>query len=135
MRLAIIAALAPDRRSGQVVSGILPADQAIAQVKAAIAANQMFEGHPHLAAFALDSPLRQHRFREDAAEVTFPQDAAAQDEGHDLITVELGEGDEKTVLNVTTEEEATFVRGLASSLTTLAAKVAKLEAELKKAGK
>lgn len=65
MKLAVILALAPDRRSGRVVSGLLPADQAMAQVKQAINAG----GSPDvtaefstLAAVDVGSILRQHRF-------------------------------------------------------------------------
>lgn len=138
MRLALVIALAPDRRSGRVLSGILPADKAVEQVKEAIVANAMHEGFPNLEAVALDSCLRRHRFKPDA--VLIAEDASASAPAAELITVELGEGEGKVLLNVTTAEEAAFVRQLAESaagaekrIQELMERLVTLESELKQA--
>ena len=70
MKLAIIAALSLDRRRGRVVGDIVPADQAIAAVKAAIAADKAPDPTlPLLGVFALDSCLRSHRFKPTPEEI------------------------------------------------------------------
>lgn len=131
MRLAIVVALAPDRRSGQVLSGIMPADQAIAKVKEAITANVAASGFPNLGAFALDSCLRSHRFKGDArlVDVLPPEGADTPDE-ITIITVEIGEGDQKTLLNVTSEEEAKFVRDLEASMLGAGQEIERLRTQL-----
>lgn len=111
MRLALIIALAPDRRSGRVLSDILPADQAVTEVKQAIVRNEALPGYPIIAAVALDSTLREHRFKADAQPLKL---GPAQTEllASPLMEVELGEGDDKAVIRVETEEEAALVRHL-----------------------
>jgi hypothetical protein len=130
MRLALVIALAPDRRSGRVLSDILPADQAVAAVKAAIDANRMLEGFPNLEAVALDSCLRRHRFKADASVI--PEEGGPEQPQQSLIVVELGEGDGRVVINVTTEEEADFLRKLADSAGGAEKKILELTEQLKR---
>ena len=118
MKLAIVIALAPDRRSGRVLSNILPADKAIDQVKKAIIGNQCPDARfPILQAVKLDGKFREHRFR------VLPGDVAAdvEDDGPSsvniasLIPVKIGEGEQMVIINVTTEDEAKFLRDLAGA--------------------
>jgi hypothetical protein len=119
MRLALVIALAPDRRSGRVLSGLIPADQAISQVKQGINENECPDARfPVLQAVAVDSCLREHRFRVTQAEINEAIErlasTAAQGLIQSFISVEIGEGEQLVVINVNTEEEAKFLRGLAS---------------------
>jgi len=70
MRLALLIALAPDRRSGRVLSDLMPADQALAKVKQAIVSNDCPNADfPILQAVAVDAKLREHRFTPSLAEI------------------------------------------------------------------
>ncbi len=109
MRLALIIALAPDRRSGRVLSDILPADKAVTEVKQAIVRNEALPDFPIIAAVALDSTLREHRFKADAKPLKLgPEEVELS--SSPLIEVEVGEGDDKAVIRVETEEEAALLR-------------------------
>lgn len=113
MRLALIIALAPDRRSGRVLSDILPADKAVTEVKQAIVRNEALPDFPIIAAVALDSTLREHRFKADAKPLKLGPEQVELS-ASPLIEVELGEGDDKVTIRVETEEEAALVRNLAA---------------------
>jgi hypothetical protein len=137
MRLALIVALASDRRSGRVLSDILPADQAVTEVKQAIGRNEVLPDYPILAAVALDSTLREHRFKADAKPLQLGPEQQEQP-GAPLVDVELGEGEDKVVIRVGSEEEADLVRNLAAGCkkaTTLQLELDDLKATAAKASK
>lgn len=117
MKLALIIALSPDRRSGRVLSDILPADQAIDKVKRAITDGACPDARfPIIRAISLDAKLREHRFRvtaEDIAEDTPSTELSGSAFLGDLIPVEIGKGEQLVVINVTTEDEAKFLREIA----------------------
>lgn len=113
MRLALIIALTPDRRNGRVLSDILPADKAVTEVKQAIVRNEALPDFPIIAAVALDSTLREHRFKGDAKPLKLGPEQVELS-ASPLIEVELGEGDDKVTIRVETEEEAALVRNLAA---------------------
>jgi len=131
MKLALVIALAPDRRSGRVLSGILPADAAISQVKQAITADECPDASfPILQAVATDSLLREHRFKvttEDVERDTEPPVTSTS--GITLIPVEIGKGDDKTIINVTTDAEARFIRDLEAARALAVEEAAKAQAE------
>lgn len=121
MRLALLIALAPDRRSGRVLSDLMPADQALAKVKQAIITDDCPDADfPILQAVAVDAKLREHRFTLTPAQIAvFRAKADLKPETltrDDLIIVELGEGEDKVVINVTTDEEASFLKMLSKSM-------------------
>lgn len=116
MRLALVIALTPDRRSGRVLSGLIPADQAISQVKQAINENACPDARfPVLRAVAVDSCLREHRFSPTAVDIAESQDIVVKPEA-DGIVVEIGDGNDKIIINVATEPEAEALRNLADGL-------------------
>lgn len=70
MRLALILALTPDRRSGRALSGIIPADEAVAGVKRLIASGGTPDAlHPIVQAVSLNTVLREHRCQPSAQQV------------------------------------------------------------------
>lgn len=70
MKLAVIAALALDRRSGVILGQPVPADQAIRTVKEAITSGRPPDPrYPILGAFDLSVCLRENRFTVTAAEL------------------------------------------------------------------
>ena len=80
MKLATIIGLTPDRRSGRVLSGIVPADEAVALVKLAINKDRAPDPRfPVLVAVALTSTLREHRFKPTAQEIAAFQEEAGDD--------------------------------------------------------
>lgn len=98
MKLAILAGLAPDRRSGQVLSaGLLPADQAIRTVKDCInegrPPNPRF---PILIAVAIGgSVLREARFNVDPAELAAWNDGTIREATTDDLAGALEEAERK----------------------------------------
>lgn len=98
MKLAILAGLAPDRRSGQVLSaGLLPADQAIRTVKDCInegrPPNPRF---PILIAVAIGgSVLREARFNVDPAELAAWKDGTIREATTDDLAGALEEAERK----------------------------------------
>ena len=118
MKLAIVIALAPDRRSGRVLSDILPADKAVDQVKLAITRKQCPDARfPIIQALKLDSKIREHRFRvlpEDVATVE-DDDAPQSADVSPLIPVEIDEGEQMVIINVSTQQEADFLKQLADA--------------------
>lgn len=117
MKFAVILALSTDRRSGRLLSGVLIADQAISQVKQSISAGKAPDARfPNLQAVALTEVLRQHRFQVTQAEIEEAgkpvQIASGQVTLGDLIPVEIGEGEDMVIINVTTQEEADWLKGL-----------------------
>jgi len=130
MKLALVIALAPDRRSGRVLSGLIPADQAISQVKQAINENACPDARfPVLQAVAVDSRLREHRFNPTAAEIAEARDIVVKPEDLAGIAVEIGEGDDKTIINVFSEPEAKFVQEIEASRALAVEATAKAQAE------
>ena len=129
MKLALVIALAPDRRSGRVLSNILPADKAVNQVKLAITSNQCPDAsYPILQAVKISDKLREHRFRVNPGDV---ESDSESDEPHaadvpPLIPVQLGEGEQMVIINVTTQEEADFLKQLADSIIAAGAEITRL---------
>lgn len=119
MKLALLIAFAPDRRSGRVLGDVVPADKAIATVKAAIAAGTCPDARfPNLAAVSLSDILRQHRFQVSAADVA--EASKALDANvlvpSNFIPVQIGEGEQAVIVNVTTDEEAAFLNQMADAM-------------------
>ena len=138
MKLAIVIALAPDRRSGRVLSDLLPADKAIDQVKKAIIGNQCPDARfPILQAIKLDSKFREHRFRvlSGDVEADSEDDAPSSVNIASLIPVEIGEGEQIVIINVTTENEAEFLRDLSSAVVLASKEIPKLQGQLAAAQK
>lgn len=131
MKLALIIALSPDRRSGRVLSDILPADQAIDKVKRVITDNECPDARfPIIRAISLDAKLREHRFRVTAADIaedSQPDDQSGAAFLGDLIPVEIGEGEQLVVINVTTEDEAEFLRDLAGAAISASTEIPRLQ--------
>jgi hypothetical protein len=133
MKLALVIALAPDRRSGRVMTEVLASDKAIAFVKNALASGECPDArYPILRAISIDSHFREHRFRVSAQDVTDAEDTASMlpSDAPKMIPVELGSGDEKTIINVQTDAEAKFILELATSASGAAGRIAELEAQL-----
>lgn len=121
MKFAVILALSPDRRNGRVLSGVLTADQAISQVKQAIGTGKAPDARfPNLQAVALTEVLRQHRFQVTQSEIDQAgqdlENIAAEGLAVTLIPVEIGSGEEMVIVNVTTQEEADFLKELAAGV-------------------
>lgn len=119
MKLAIVIAFASDQRSGRVFGGVVTADAAIKTVKNAIADGKAPDPRfPNLAAVALSDIIRRHRFQvtpAEIAEASKPVEAASGEVFlGDLIPVEIGEGEQMVIINVTTEDEAEFLKDLAA---------------------
>lgn len=138
MKLALVVAFAPDRRSGRVLGNVVPADEAVKTVKEAISAESIPDArYPILAAVALTEVLRDHRFKPTPEAIKMAEDVG--DEGvpmirlEDLIYVGLGDGDQAVSITVTTEEEAAFVRELAESATKAGGEIERLRGELQAA--
>lgn len=119
MKLAIVIALASDRRSGRVLTNVMPSDKAITLVKAALTDGECPDARfPILRAISIDSSLREHRFRVTPQEIADAEDddVVLKPADQKMITVELGPDEDKTVINVQTEAEAKFIRELAASI-------------------
>lgn len=137
MRLALIVALAPDRRSGRVLSDLMTADQAIGKVKQAITSGECPDVDlPILVAVGIDTKLREHRFVPSAVQIAAQRAAGASpSEEIETIVVEIGEGDQKVFLNLLSEPEAKFVRELADSALRAGQEIERLRADaVKSAG-
>ena len=80
MRLAIIIALTLDRRTvGRVLSPLLSATEAMAQLKAAVTSGHCPDARfPIVQAVALDSVIKEHRFRPTSGDIAQAIDAANQ---------------------------------------------------------
>lgn len=120
MKLALVIAFAPDQRSGRVLGGVVTADMAIKTVKDAINAGKSPDARfPNLAAVVLSDVIRKHRFQVTQAEIDQAgkdlENIAAEGLAVTMIPVEIGEGEEMVIINVTTQEEADFLKGLATA--------------------
>lgn len=118
MKYAVLFALSTDRSRGRLLSGVLTADQAISQVKQAIKTGKAPDArYPNVQAVALTDVLRHHRFQVTAAEIAQASKPVEIASGNvhlgDLIPVEIGEGGQMVIINVTTQEEADFLKQLA----------------------
>lgn len=105
MKLALVLALAPDRRSGRVLSGLMPAHDAIAIVKTAInSGNAAFSAdapvildphYPILLAIPISSVLREHRFSPTAEQLANWQDGTIREATADDLAGALEESETK----------------------------------------
>lgn len=133
MKLALVIAFAPDRHSGRVLGDVVAADAAIKTVKDAIAAGKCPDArYPNLAAVSLSDVIRQHRFQVSPADVAEASKAIEANVlvPSNFIPVQIGEGEQAVIINVTTDEEAKFLTQMADAMKGSIAEIEKIRLDV-----
>jgi hypothetical protein len=141
MRLALIIALTPDRRTiGRVLSPLLTATDAMSQLKEAVTSGRCPDPRfPIVQAVALDSVIKEHRFRPTTGDIAQAIDAAnraaapAQDDELQKQIADLASKLEDANKGLSQADELIATKG--TELQTANTRIAELESQLAEAAK